>query len=536
MFADESRGACHRLSNPLRPTAVEPCLKRRVYRRNSAIDMHQNVPGTVPHASLRSAALSAVRWTGARHALEEGARLLVFLALARLLSPAVYGQMAIIGMALALGNLLVEGGFGRALVQRHLVSRAHLDTAFWTQCLIAAALALGIVSMAPWACAVAGYPQLVPHVCVAALALPLTALTTVQLAQFEREFDSRATAAVRLPSIAISSLIALALAATGFGLWSLIAQQLLYALCGALIAWRLSAWRPRASFSARALRDLAGFSASVTAGAVVNVGRKQADKLVVGAAFGAAPLGMYSVAQRLVELITQVSIKTISQVALPVFSRLQGDPQRLRKAYAQSVQLTSGIAFGVFPWLAVSAHDVVGLTLGARWLGMAPVLQILALHGVFSALLSVDTALIHASGRSLRRLLLNLLRFALTMAAYALFIDQGLLVVCAVGLAATLLVMPLELADVNRTLGLTYRDHARHLWPALVAASVGVATVLLLRELATGAWESRLARLSVETLAAGLVYCGLLLLTNRALIGAARDLLKVRALAAGPKP
>ncbi len=497
--------------------------------------MRPTETSNAPLPSLRASALSAVRWTGLRHALEEGVRLLVFLALARLLSPALYGQMAVIGMALALGNLLVEGGFGRALVQQRTLSAAHLDTAFWTQCLIATALALALVLIAPWACAAAGYPELVPHVRLAAMALPLTALNGVQLAQFEREFDTRAIAAIRLPAIAISSAIALALAATGFGLWSLIAQQLLYALCGALIAWKLSAWRPRLLVSRQAWRDLAAFSANITAGAVVNVGRKQADKLVVGVAFGAVSLGLYSVAQRLVELTTQIGVKTISQVALPVFSRLQAEPQRLRQAYAQAVQLTSGIAFGLFAWLALCAHDLIALALGAHWQAMAPILQIISLHGIFSALLSVDTAIIHASGRSFRRLLLNLLRFGLTLLAYALFIDQGLLAVCAVGVAATLLVLPLELAEVNRTLGIGYRHHVRHLWPAVVACVASVAAVLLLRASVTGEWESQLARLSLETLTGAVVYGGLLLSANRTLLGAGLDLLAMRRLATEPK-
>ena len=61
-----------------------------------------------PTLSLRPRAFAAVRWTALRQALDEGARLLVFLALARLLAPSVYGQMAIIGMLLALGNLLAD--------------------------------------------------------------------------------------------------------------------------------------------------------------------------------------------------------------------------------------------------------------------------------------------------------------------------------------------------------------------------------------------------------------------------------------------
>jgi O-antigen/teichoic acid export membrane protein len=423
---------------------------------------------------------------------------------------------------LALGNLLVEAGLGKALVQRAQIGPQHRDTAFWLQCGIAA-LAAGVLAvLARPVCAALGHADMVAPVQAAALVLPLTALGSVHLALLERELAHRQIAGVRLGAVVVSAGVAVLMAWQGWGLWSLVAQQWVYGAVSTALAWRASSWRPGTAVTSAAARDLIRPSAGFAANSFVSLVRKQSDKVLVGSLFGTVALGLYSVAHRLVDLLLQVTVRTVSQVALPVLSRLQSRPEARRTAYGAFVQLTSGLACGLFTALALLAPAVVSLTLGEAWQPAVPLLQALALLGIPGSLFLVNTAVLHACGRSRQRVLLNLLLLALSLAAAVAVAPWGLPAVCAAMVAVAFALAPLDLREVNRALGLTWAEQARHLAPAALSAAAMAAAVGVAWSWSQD-WGGVLAQaLGLTGLALG-VYVSMLLCLNPRLLAQARD-------------
>jgi O-antigen/teichoic acid export membrane protein len=489
---------------------------------------------TTPSPHLRQRTVQALAWTALRQWVDEGLRLAVFLLLARLLSPTVYGQMAWIAVVLALGNLLVEAGLGKALVQRAQIGPQHRDTAFWLQCSIAALAAGAMAVLARPVCTALGHADMVAPVQAAALVLPLTALGSVHLALLERELAHRQIAGVRLGAVVASAAVAVLLALQGWGLWSLVAQQWVYVAVSTALAWRASGWRPGVAVTLAAARDLARPSAGFAANSFVSLVRRQSDKVLVGSVFGTAALGLYSVAQRLVDLLQQVTVRTVSQVALPVLSRLQGRADARRKAYGAFVQLTSGLACGVFTALALLAPAVVSLTLGAAWQPAVPLLQWLALLGIPGSLFLVNTSVLHACGRSRQRVALNLLLLALTLAAGLAASPWGLPAVCAAAVAVAVALMPLDMREVNRALGLSWAAQARHLAPAALSA-VAMAGAVGVAWSWSQEWGDALSQALGLTALALAVYLSVLLCLNPRLLGQAREAVGLlRALPANP--
>jgi O-antigen/teichoic acid export membrane protein len=112
-----------------------------------------------------------------------------------------------------------------------------------------------------------------------------------------------------------------------------------------------------------ALLELLGFSSGLTGIAALNLVRKQTDRLLVGLALGPATLGLYTNAQRLVELVTHVATQPFSQLAFPLFARLRADPPALRATYCRTVQTTCACAFPLAIGLSAFAPDAVPLVL-----------------------------------------------------------------------------------------------------------------------------------------------------------------------------
>jgi O-antigen/teichoic acid export membrane protein len=152
----------------------------------------------IDRMSLRTKAYSAAWWTVGRGAADEVLRVVFFVVLARLLSPEVYGLMALAMVYFAIVEVIAEQGFTRTLIQRAELRPEHLDTAFWCQAALSLlAFALGVLAAHPIA-RLLGQPQLAPVLQVLSVVTPLLVLNTVQLALLEREFRVNILAVTKL--------------------------------------------------------------------------------------------------------------------------------------------------------------------------------------------------------------------------------------------------------------------------------------------------------------------------------------------------
>jgi O-antigen/teichoic acid export membrane protein len=180
-------------------------------------------------ADWKRRAVDGFWWIAGRSALDEALRLLIFLALARQLAPEAFGVVALFGVALAALSLVVEQGLGRALVQRDSPAAAHFDSVFWLQSVLALTICTALTAGGQ---TVATLLDLAPHAAalqVLVWSLLFQAIRTVPLARLERDFRARALALSRLAGTLSGGAAALAIAASGGGLWSLVAQQLISA-------------------------------------------------------------------------------------------------------------------------------------------------------------------------------------------------------------------------------------------------------------------------------------------------------------------
>ncbi len=447
-------------------------------------------------ASLRTKAYRAAWWTVGRGAADEVLRLVFFVVLARLLSPEVYGLMALAMVYFTIVGVIAEQGFTRTLVVRAELRPEHLDTAFWWQLgLGLLAFALGVLVAHPIA-RLLGQPQLAPVLQALAVITPFFVLNTVQYALLQRDLRVNTLAVVKLASTLAGGVLGVTLALRGFGIWSLVAQQLAAGLLSAVVVWAVSGWRPGLLVRRAALRDLLGFSGSLLALSCLNLLKSQADKLIVGVFFGPASLGLYAVSRRLVDVLVSVFVRPISQLTLPVFARLQHSQDRARAAYALVVRGSTAFALPVFSGLFALAPEVVDMMLGPNWGEVSALIRILSLFGLCQMFLFVDGALILSLDGSFARLKLNsgyvLLRFVLLLVSA----PYGLEALCASIVVSAFLFLPIELRQVDRLIGFRAREHVDAIWPAALSSLAMVGAIFAVKHsLLTGSpvWQVVLA-------------------------------------------
>jgi PST family polysaccharide transporter len=472
--------------------------------------------------SLRTQAAQGVFWTAMGNWGNQLAAFLVFVVLSRLLPPDAFGLVALAAVFVGLTQVIANQGLVDALVQRKNLDAEHLDTAFWMSMGFAVVLTLLAVAIALPIADLLHEPRLGPVLIGLALSIPISGLTLVQRALLARSFAFRSLTLRTLIAIVVGSVVGIGAALAGFGVWSLVAQNLANQLAGALVLWRVAAWRPRLRFSRSHFRDLFGYGFHVVNFRLLNYFNRRADDLLIGAFLGATALGFYSVAYRMLVLLIEVTSNLIDAVAFPVYSRLQDDGQRLRRVYYKSSAFAALIAFPGFLAILVLAPQLVEVVFGEKWSKSVPVMQVLTLFGIVQALIYLNSTMVKALGKPSWRVIIVGITAVFNVAAFFVAVRHGIVAVAVALVAVGFVLAPASFWAMNRLLPISMRAYAAHIARPLVASLVMAAVMLGLRQALDD--EGPALVLITAAAAGGVAYIGTLFVIARPLADEAVEL------------
>jgi teichuronic acid exporter len=338
---------------------------------------------------------SPLRWAFVMNWGQRGVSTVVTFVLAGLLGPHDFGLVAIAAVYIAFIQVFLEQGIGAAVIQRERLEPEHLDSAFWMN-LVWGLLLIGLsIGLAGWWSALNHLPELERVIDVLSVLIPISALTVVQQAVLQRDLKFKKLAVRSNISALIGGACGIAMGLAGAGVWALVAQQLVAAAAALVLLWSVSHWVPRARFSWLHARELLGFSIQAFLGNVAVFVTRRADALLMGIFFGPAAVGLYRLADRLVEAVITLSTRPVQVVSFPHFSRLQGDPQALRGSVRACMRITLITTIPAMAILAASS-DFVMATLGPAWVGAADPLKVLSVVGIGKALILFTGPLLFA--------------------------------------------------------------------------------------------------------------------------------------------
>lgn len=464
----------------------------------------------------------ATFWSGLERTLNRVATFGIFIVLGRLLAPADFGLAALAGIFTAFLQIFVDQGFSRALIQRRHLGPRQLDTAFWTAVVTGTGLTLAGIASAPLVARLLGEPALTPVVRWLSAGFLLSSLATTQQALMQREFAFRALAVRRLSATVAGGVVGITMATMGAGVWSIVAQTITRAFVATAILWIASPWRPGFAVSREDFRDLLGFGINAVGIDFLGFLNRHGDNLLVGGVLGPVALGFYTVAYRVLDVLSEIFVGTLSQVVAPTFSALQDDPAALRRAYYSAVRLSQAVAVPAFTGIAVLAPELVTVVFGPRWAPSAPVIQALAIAGLVQTATYFDGGVLFAAGRPRLEFGLTLAGTIGNLVAFAVAVRWGIVAVAA-GLAIRgFAFWPLRIAALSRVVGISPRRYLQQ-WVVPVAGSAVVAGLLLVLRAVLGEALAAPVPLALTVLAAAAAYVVTLGLLARDLV---RELLR----------
>ncbi len=398
--------------------------------------------------------MTGTLWSSAETLVRQALSLTIFVMIARQVGAEAIGTVVLAMSLIAVFEAAVSDGAVERLVQRHEIEPLHLDSAFWAVTLLALLLFAALVVGASAFASLFDAAQLAPVLQALALYLPLSALAAVPTARLKRDLRFRPFALRALISLGAGGGLGLWLAFQGEGVWALVAMHLTTAITSLLCMWIASGWHPRLRMSWRHLHDLAAYGAFSTGSRLVIIADQRIAPIAIGLFLGVAEVGFFAMARRVLELLTQLLLSPINQVALPALSRFQSDASRINallRFLERAIALTS---FPAFLGLAAIAPLAVELVLGSDWMPMVPALQILCLVGLPMAIEFNTPVLARALGRPDLSLYLALASFVAGLLLIPLAATESITLVAAAILARQLLlVWPLRIFLVRYLTG-----------------------------------------------------------------------------------
>jgi PST family polysaccharide transporter len=438
---------------------------------------------TTTPTNMGAAVLTGLSWKVATVLVSDVTRVLVAVVLARLLTPADYGVAGMAFIFSGLASIFSDLALGGALVQRKEITEEDRSTVFWAALAFSFVIAGVCIALSPYIADFFGRREVEKLVVVLSISVPLSALTTTQLALLMRKLAYRSLEIRQMVGILAGAVAALAFAAAGFGPWAIVANALTTSAVSTMLLWRFSDWRPKPVFSFERLRDLSGFGLRLFGLRVMNYANLNADNTLVGRFAGASALGVYSLAYNVMFTPMIRIANPISSVVYPALARMQDDLPRMRRAWLRSKRMSASLLAPAFLIAIVSAPDLVPVLFGQRWHEAVPVIQLLAVAGVSHSLVTLNWTVLQGTGRMKVAFRLGLLVSALTVASFAVGVRWG-----AVGVAAAYasIKLPLVLIDTyvtTRAVGFSFPE-------ALLAGGSILPEGLLA---AGGAWAVRIA-------------------------------------------
>ena len=324
----------------------------------------------------------------------------VSIVLARILEPELYGTIALVTVITSILQVFVDSGMANALIQKKDTDDLDYSSVFYFNVAFCLVLYIGLFFAAPLISRLYGSPDLVPVIRVLGLTIVVSGVKNVQQAYVAKTMQFRRFFFSTLGGTLFSAVVGITMAYRGFGIWALVAQQLLNVTVNTVILWLTVGWKPKLMFSLRRLGGLVSYGWKLLASALLDTVYLKLYQVVVGLKYTSSDLAYYNKADQLPLLVVENINSSIDSVLLPVLSAEQDSKEAVRDMTRRAIKTSTYIMMPMMAGLAVCAEPLVRLLLTDKWLPCVPYMQVFCIVYAFYPLHTANLNAIKAMGRS----------------------------------------------------------------------------------------------------------------------------------------
>lgn len=350
--------------------------------------------------SLKQKTVKGVIWSAVERFSTQGVQFLFGIILARMLTPADYGTIAMLTIFLAISQTFIDSGFGNALIRKLDRTEKDKATVFFFNLFMAIACYTILFIAAPFIADFYSIPLLKDILRILGLNLIIQSCNMIQRTTLTIDIDFKKQAKVSLAAAIGAGSVGIYFAYNGWGVWSLVIQALTASTIQLILFLALVRWIPRHFFNKESFHSMFGFGSKLLISGLIDTVYKNIYSLVIGKFYSPAALGEYARANHLAEFPSSNVTGILQRVTYPVLSKLQNDPDKLRSAYLKFLNITTFLIFPLMVGLAALAKPLILQLLTAKWTGAIILLQIICFPMMWYPVHAINLNLLQVLGRS----------------------------------------------------------------------------------------------------------------------------------------
>lgn len=420
--------------------------------------------------SKSTSVLSNLAWRFAERCGAQFVAFLVSIVLARLLNPEVYGTVALIGVFTAILQVFVDSGMGNALIQKKDADDLDFSSVFYFNIAFCLILYIGLFFASPLIAAFYKDMALVPYIRVLGLTVVVSGVKNIQQAYVSKHMMFKKFFYATLGGTIAAGVIGIAMAFFGFGIWALVAQQMINLCIDTVILWISVPWRPIRAFSGSRLKGLFSFGWRLLVSHLLTEVYADLRSLIIGRYYSSSDLAYYNQGGKFPQLIVGNVNSSINSVLFPAMSEVQDKTESLKGMTRRAIKTSTFIMAPMLCGLAFVSEPLIRLLLTEKWMMCVPYLRIMCITSMFFPIHTANLSAIKAMGRSDLFLRLEILKKAVGLTAILITMRMGVLAMAYSLLVTEVLAQIINTWPNKTLLRYSYLEQLKDILPGILLA------------------------------------------------------------------
>ncbi len=422
------------------------------------------------NSELKNKTVSNLIWRFAERSGAQGISFIISIVLARILSPNEYGVIALVTVFLSIFQVFVDSGMGNALIQKKDADDLDFSTIFFFNIFMCVLVYVITFFGAPFIARYYENDILTPVVRVLGITILISGVKNVQQAYVSKKMIFKKFFYSTLAGTLLAGVVGIVLAYLGYGVWALVAQNLVNTAVDTLFLWVTVKWRPHWKFSFSRLKTMYSFGWKLLVSSLLNTVYNDIRQLIIGKVYTASDLAYYNRGKTLPHYIVNNINASINSVLLPVMAGAQDNEDRLKKMTRRSIMTSSFIMWPIMFGLMAVGETLIRVLLTDKWIPSLPFLYIFCFVYGMQPIHTANLNAIKAQGRSDIFLRMEIIKKIVGIVIILVSMNFGVLAIGLGSVVYTIFASVVNAFPNKKLLNYSYFEQVKDIAPAFLLA------------------------------------------------------------------
>ncbi|WP_158602532.1 lipopolysaccharide biosynthesis protein [Proteiniphilum sp. X52] len=397
------------------------------------------------------------------------------LVLMNIVAPEAYGLIGSLAVFTAFSTILIDSGFGRALLNRKEISATDYSSVFYFNAGLSVFLYLILFFLAPFIAGLFNAPALVPVSRVIFLALVFNAAGSIHYTILTKKANFREITKINMWALLIADIVAIAMGLMGHGVWALVAQMVLFAFFRTMLLWFSTSWKPITEFSLPRLKSFFGFSYKLMLCSMISTTVNNIYPSLIAVFYPMNHVAFFNQAKKYQEIPFLTLSNTFRSVAMLILSEINDQTERLKRVVRKLVKTIAFLSFPVGLMMILVAEPLFYLFFQEKWLASVPYFQVLTLAGMLLPFTFIFNELFIAKERSAFFLGLEVVKGGVLILLIVLLFPKGIMGLAASWVVYMVITLILSIIFSGKVIHYSLSEFVKDTFPYLFMAVISAA-------------------------------------------------------------